>query len=215
MRGNNDAVWPSSPMPSTAMPAGCRACRFASATASSMLRPGRVSGSNRAPAAWPRSRLSCTRRALLSGSSGRSQRSSTSATSTRSHSSGACDSARNTGAGVLPPDSSRRARGCDMRSRRNAAAIATAAAHDHWSSLRNSCSETGSSRLRGSVALMRPSPSPGRRPRPPRPAGPAADAAPRASARPPSPARTAPSSRTARGTPSAAAPAAPAGRRRR
>ena len=54
--GNSDAVWPSPPMPSTTTPGDCRACRLAAATAASMPRPARVSGSKRAAAALLRSR---------------------------------------------------------------------------------------------------------------------------------------------------------------
>ena len=188
-------------MPSTMMPAGWVACRLASATAASMLRPGRVSGSKRAAAALPCSRCLCTRWALLSGSSGISQRSSTRAMSTRSQRSGACDSARNTGAGVLPPDTSSRARGRSSRSRRRAAAIATAAAQDHWSSLRNSCRATGAGggggRVRTSGRLFTAGPRPPWR----RPASPVVDAARRTPARAPSPPRSGPSPRNAGGRP--------------
>ena len=216
MCGNSEAVWPSLPMPSRTIAGGLAASRLASATAASMLRPGRVSDSKRASAACPRNRCSRTSDALLSGSSGSSQRSSTRAMSTRDQSSGACESAWNTGAGVVPPDTSRRARGRASSSRRSAAVTETAAAQAHWSSLPWSWNATGQASPAGDLRTWVMSFLPRYRlPAPRRPAGPAADAGPRGSAPAPSPARSDPCLRSAGGSRSAAAREAAPGPGRR
>ena len=109
-RGNSDAVWPSSPMPSSTTSNGRGIASSACAQAASPcagVAAEFFSGTKFAFAASFRSRCLRIRPALLSGSSSPTHRSSASVTQTRCQSKACRLNETRTGPGLRPPDTTR------------------------------------------------------------------------------------------------------------
>ena len=128
--GNSEAVWPSAPMPSTAMSGVGKAvsasARAAAGSDTSVCSP--TSGRNRAAAAVCCSRWRCTSTALLSACCGGTSRSSTRVMVTFGQSSFACDKASKNAMGERPPDTASTAWPCVCRQSRRQLATASASA---------------------------------------------------------------------------------------
>src|SRR5258708_29585559 len=127
--GKSDAVWPSSPMPSTTASKGRGIAPIASqawpapdaGVAAAFFRPRK-----RAWAAIPRSSVARSRPSLLAGSSLSTQRSSARVIRTRAQSSPWCARWANISVGLRPPETTRLAPARRTRAARRSAAMAAA-----------------------------------------------------------------------------------------